>query len=150
MRNKILKILLLILGISFIIYFSKNLPFGPGIHDFDKKLTGNYKLYRMSSNAIFIAPKDGWGDGIAIIPEKVIKINEYENYIIAERQELKRRSPNDTTDTYLIPDESRSNYWILDTENNYTFKNLNIHQLKIKLDSLEIPAQIKLIDVYKY
>lgn len=125
------------------------IPFGPGIYDFTKEVTGDYVLYRTSSNSVFIAPEDGWNDKIPTIPEKVIRLNDYNDFIIAERQELKPRKL-DRNDSYMIPDESKISYCILDTDKKYVLKNLNKNQFKRKLDSLGIPNQIELIDIYEY
>ena len=124
--------------------------FGPGIQDFSKNVTNGYVLHRNSAHEIFIAPSDGWNDEIAIIPSKVLKLNDYEDFIVAERQGLKKRSPNDSLDGYEIPDENVKDYWILDTENNRVLKNMTKLKYQRKLDSLKIPKNIELIDVYKY
>ena len=124
--------------------------YGPGMQDFSKNITNNYVLYRNSAREIFIAPSDGWNDEISIIPSKVLKINHYKDFIIAERQGLKRRNPTDSLDTYEIPDERVKDFWILNTENNWALKNMTKVEYQNKLDSLKIPVNIKLIDVYKY
>ena len=124
--------------------------FGPGVQDFSTELTGNYSIFRNSAHKITITPNDGWNDKIAIIPSKVLRVNVYRNFIIAERQGLKRRSPNDSLDSYEIPDEKVKDYWILNTSKNYVIGNLNFTIFQKKLDSLNIPKNIELIDVYEY
>ena len=124
--------------------------FGPGIQDFSTELTGNYSIFRTSSLNITIAPNDGWNNKTAIIPSKVLRVNVYENFIVAERQGLKKRSPNDSLDSYEIPDEKVKDYWILNTSKKYVIRNLKLETFKRKLDSLKIPNDIKLIDVYEY
>lgn len=124
--------------------------FGPGVRDFSTELTSNYSIFRSSAHEIMITPNDGWNDEIAIIPSKVLRVNVYKNFIIAERQGLKRRSPYDKLDTYKIPDEKIKDYWILDTSNNFVIGNLKVSSFRKKLDSLKIPSDIKLIDVNKY
>lgn len=124
--------------------------FGPGIQDFSTQLTGKYSIFRTSAHNITVTPNDGWNDTIAIIPSKVIKVNVYENFIVAERQGLKRRTPNDNLDSYKIPDEKVKDYWILNTTKNYVIGNLNFSDFQKKLDSLNIPKNIELIDVYEY
>jgi len=124
--------------------------FGPGVQDFSTDLINNYSINRTSSHNIMITPKDGWNDKIATIPTKVLKVNVYENFIIAERQGLKKRSPNNSQDTYEIPDEIIKDYWILNTSKNYVLGNLKFSTFQKKLDSLNIPKNIKLIDVYDY
>src|SRR5690606_14701402 len=80
-----------------------NSCFGPGVQDFSVELTDNYSVFRTSTHNIIITPNDGWNDEIAIIPSKVIKVNVYKDFIIAERQGLKNRLLN-SSDTYQIPD----------------------------------------------
>jgi hypothetical protein len=130
--------------------FLANIPFGPGAQDFAKSLEGGYKLYRMSENNVIIAPEVGWNKDAAFIPEKVIRLNESNEFVIAERQGLKRRSPNDSTDAYQILDPTVIDYWILDTHKKLVFKTLTKQQLITKLDSLKLPKDLKLIDIYKY
>lgn len=155
--NKYIKIILflcgLILAIPVLWFFQKperSSIFGPGMQDFSKNLTGDYKLYRNSAHEIFVAPADGWNSDIAIIPSKVINVNVYHEFIVAERLGLKRRNPDDSSDTYEIPDESVKDFWILNTDKNYVLSNLNKTDFKRKLDSLDVPTDIKLTDVYKY
>ena len=139
--------LLLFLAIPLVSNFS---CFGPGVRDFSTELTANYSIFRSSAHEIMITPNDGWNDKIAIIPSKVLRVNVYKNFIIAERQGLKRRSPNDKSDTYKIPDENTKDYWILDTSKNFVIGNLKFNSFKKKLDSLKIPSNIELIDVNEY
>lgn len=107
-------------------------------------------MLRNSAHEVFIAPADGWNSEVAIIPSKVLKVNTYKEFIIAERQGLKRRNPKDSLDGYEIPDEKVKDYWILNTDKNYVLKNLKITDLQKELESLKIPTDIELIDVYKY
>jgi hypothetical protein len=158
MKAKSLIIIVIFSIIAFAVFgilSSRNLPriafgYGPGMQDFTKNITNGYVLYRNSKEDIFVAPNDGWNDEIEIIPSKVLKLNEYKDYIVAERQGLKRQNPNDEQDKYKISDEKVIDYWILDTENNIALKNLNKHEFKTKLESLKIPRNIGLIDVYEY
>lgn len=155
--NKYLKISLFFCGLVFSVLvisfsFNKRLPiaFGPGVQDFSRNLTGGYMLYRTSAHEIFVAPEDGWNSKTAIIPSKVIKVNVYNEFIIAERQALKRINPKDSLDTYEIPDENVKDFWILNTNKNYVLGNLKNNDFNRKLDSLHIPVTVKLVDIYKY
>lgn len=161
MKTKTIKLLLFLLGIILLLLIIglfrssrvsilPSFGFGPGVEDFTKNLTGDYNLYRNSSHEVFVAPNDGWNDEIAIIPSKVIKLNTYKEFIIAERQGLKLRNPNDSLDGYEIPDEKVKDYYILNTDENYVLKNLKLNDFKKKIESLEIPKDIELVDVYKY
>ncbi len=124
--------------------------FGPGMQDYSTDLTGGYAIQRTSAHYITITPTDGYNSEIVIIPSKVLRVNIYKHFIIAERQGLKRRSPNDSLDTYEIPDESVKDYWILNTSKNYVLGNLKFATFQKKLDSLNIPNNIELINVYEY
>ena len=161
MTKRILKVSLLFIGLFLLLLAINNFRnsrtsifpsfgFGPGVQDFTKNLTGAYTLFRNSAHEIFIAPEDGYNSEIAIIPSKVLKVNTYREFIIAERQGLKRRNPKDSLDGYEIPDEKIKDYWILNTDKNYVLKNLKFNDFKKKLESLKIPSDIDLIDVYKY
>ncbi|MCS4300769.1 DUF3997 domain-containing protein [Chryseobacterium sp. BIGb0232] len=156
--NRFLKIGLLSLGIVLIIIFvglgrcsNIRIPllpvFGSGIQDFSKDLPGGYKLYRNSSIDIFIVPDGGWDDETAIIPSKILKMNTYKNFIVAEREEVKNKPYNDSLNHQKTLDKD---FWILDTGKNYVLKNLPFHEYIRKLDSLKIPRNIELIDVYEY
>lgn len=161
MTKRILKVFILFIGL-FLLLLAVNsfrnsrlsifpsFGYGPGVHDFSKDLTGGYDIYRNSAHEIFIAPNDGWNSEIAIIPSKVLKVNTFKEFIIAERQGLKRRNPKDSLDGYEIPNEEVKDYWILNTDKNYVLKNLKINDLQKKLESLQIPTDIELIDIYKY
>jgi hypothetical protein len=161
MTKRILKISLLFIGL-FLLLLAINsfrnsglsifpsFGFGPGVQDFTKNLTGGYELLRTSKHQISVVPSSGWNSEIAIIPSKVLKVNTYKEFIIAERQGLKKRNPKDSLDGYEIPNENVKDYWILNTDENYVLKNLKINDLQKKLESLKIPADIELIDVYKY
>ena len=144
--KKILNILL----VPIILIIATSSCFGPGIQDYSTELTGNYFIFRTSAHNIIVAPNDGWNDKIAIIPSKVLKVNVYDNFIVAERQGLKRRSPNDSLDSYEIPDEKVIDYWILNTSKNYVIGNLEFATFQKKLDSLHIPLDIELVKVYEY
>jgi hypothetical protein len=144
-------LILSVLVISFLFLNKRtSIVFGPGLQDFSKNLTGSYMLYRNSAHEIFVAPDNGWNSETAIIPSKVIKVNVYNEFIVAERQDLKRRSHKDSLDTYEIPDENVKDFWILNTDKNEVWGRLSGDGLKRKLDSLHIPATIELVDIYKY
>ncbi len=156
--NKFFKIVLFFLGIVLLITFiggmrSSNiripfLPvFGPGVYDFTKNLTGGYKLYRNSSVDIFIAPDGGWDGETAIIPSKVLRVNIYKNFIIAEREDVENESSHNRVKNQKRSDKD---FWILNTGKNFVLKNLSFHEYTRKLDSLRIPRNIELIDVYTY
>ncbi|MGO4770537.1 DUF3997 domain-containing protein [Flavobacterium sp. W22_SRS_FK3] len=123
---------------------------GPGIQDFEKPLTDNYTLNRVSSYEICISPKGGWNDNEEIIPSKVVKLNVFENYIIVQRLESEDEKPYDSVDYNKTFTKDRYDYWIIDSDKKQIFKKLSYSQFLTKLDSLKIPKNLKLIDVYEY
>ncbi|MGV3541250.1 MAG: DUF3997 domain-containing protein [Rufibacter sp.] len=145
---------ILIIGILTLIGFvavseMRMLPFGSGVQDFTVNLVNGYKLNRTSSHSVFISP-EVWGGDIPSIPSKVIRLEVSGDVIIAERQKLKRRNPNDSLDTYLIPDSSKTDYWILDTREETLRGHLSKEELKKVLDSLDITSDIKLKEVSSF
>lgn len=123
---------------------------GPGIQDFEKPLTDNYTLNRASSEDICISPKEGWSDDEEIIPLKVVKLNVFENYIIAQRLESEDEKPYDNIYDNKTSAKDRYDYWIIDSDKKQILKKLSYSQFLMKLYSLKIPRNIKLIDVYEY
>jgi len=122
---------------------------GPGIQDFEKPLTDNYTLNRASPEDICISPKEGWSDDEEIIPSKVVKLNVFENYIIAQRLESEDEKPYDGID-HKTSDKDRYDYWIIDSDKKQILKKLSYSQFLTKLDSLKIPRNVKFIDVYEF
>lgn len=124
--------------------------YGPGVQDFTKNLPNGYIVFRASSHQIKIVPEDGWNDKVPIIPTKVLKLNTYNEYVLAYRQGLKEKFPNNMSDSYMIPNPNEFDFWILDTKTPKVYNNLKKSEFdQIKKD-LKIPELIKLIDVYKF
>ena len=123
---------------------------GPGIQDFEKPLTDNYTLNRASSEDICISPKEGWSEDEEIIPSKVVKLNVFENYIIAQRLDSEDKKPYDDIDHNKNFVKQRYDYWIIDSDKKQIFKKLSYSQFLAKLDSLKIPRNVKFIDVYEF
>ncbi|WP_459213187.1 DUF3997 domain-containing protein [Aquimarina rhabdastrellae] len=144
--NRIYPILILLLTLNSCDFSS----FGPGSQDFTKELPNGYMIFRSSSHQIQIVPEDGWGNETPIIPTKVLKLNIHDEFVIAYRQGLMERSPNDPNDSYMLPDPNKFDYWILDTKTPKSYGNLTKNNFEKTKIELKIPKSIKLIDVYEY
>lgn len=155
---KLLKYLLIGIGVILIVAFGafifllKPIPFGfgPGIQDFTYGLSGDYELVRSSAHTIMVVPVDGWNNEIPIIPEKVLEIAWNKQFILAKRQGLKRRSPDNPNDTYMEPDDSVFDYWILDTTIPQVYGPLTLEEFKNKRTELSVPDELILQDLYQY
>ena len=123
--------------------------FGPGVQDFVVRIAGDYSIQRTSAHQIQIAP-DGWNDSTPIIPTKVIECNTDGRFVIAKRQGLKRRSPNNPNDTYEEPDPLVFDYWILDTRTPKVYGPLTVEQFTAKITELNVPSSLRLKDVYSF
>lgn len=89
-----------------------------GASDYHIDLPGNYSLISTSDYQVTINEKneiEGSWKSSPVIPAKIVEMAYDENYVLVKQLGLKRRNPNDSSDTYEIPDETKINYWILDT-----------------------------------
>ncbi len=93
---------------------------------------------------------DVWSDGTPLIPTKVIECAVDRHLILAKRQGMKRRSPNNPNDPMEEPDPKVFDYWILDTSVPKVFGPMNLDQFKIKRLEFSVPEKITLKDVYDY
>lgn len=136
---------LLIISLSMILYGCA------GAGDFDIDLSGGYSLIRSSAHMVTINKRESeaiWGE--AIIPAKVIELAWNDNYILAKREGLKLRNPDNPDDRYEIPDESKIDYWILDVENGEVYGKLNEQDFIKKKNELGVPNSLILKDVDSY
>ena len=124
-----------------------------GASDYHIDLPGNYSLIRSSAHQVTINEKDEiegtWKS--AIIPPKIVKVAFNENYVLVKQLGLKRRNPNDSSDTYEIPDETKINYWILDTALGIPhgpFSENEFYEKKIEF-SISDEIQLKSVSSYK-
>lgn len=124
---------------------------GPGPSDFSAALVGRYTLNRTSAHQVYISLYGGLGDDVPKIPAKVLECAVHKNLILAKRQGLKRRSPNDPNDTYEEPDLTVFDYWILDTTGvGRVFGPLTSEQFNAKQRELGVFESVTLKDVYSY
>ncbi|WP_397385040.1 DUF3997 domain-containing protein [Prosthecobacter sp.] len=151
---KILPVLLLLSMTALVLLFTCLGPraiVGPGLQDFAATLVGRYTLNRTSAHQVYIALDGGLGDDVPKIPTKVLECAVHQSLILAKRQGLKRRSPNDPNDTYQETDPMVLDYWILDTSGQgKAFGPLTFEQFEAKRRELGIPDSVALKDVYSY
>ena len=126
-----------------------DIAIGPGHSDFSAPLIGGYSLYRASAHMVSITP-GGYSDETPIIREKVLECALSDPYILAMRQGLKRRSPNDPNDTYEEPDPDVFDYWILDTSAPSVFGPFDLEGFRSKKRDLGIPESIILKPVNSF
>ena len=142
-----------IFAVGMLRWYGRNHPWdfpGPGRQDYTGHLAGDYWIYRTSAYQTMIGPEDGWTDGDAMIPTVVSQCATDGRYILAERHGLKRRSPNDPTDTFEVEDPSQVNFWILDTETRKMFGPLDEPQFKSTRASLSIDPALELRGAYEF
>jgi len=143
---------LLGLAIIFVFTMCSNSPmivFGPGAGDFSAKLCGDYLLFRTSAYHIIISPQN-CDSTTPIIPTQVVEVGHDERFIIAKRNELERRSPNDPNDTYMQPTCDVFDYWILDTHIPKVYGSLTQEEFVQKRQELGVPDNVVMKDVYEY
>ncbi len=122
---------------------------GPGVQDFVAHIAGDYSILRSSAHQIQIASNSRI-DSTPIIPTKVIECDTDGRFVIAKRQGLKRRSPNNPDDTYEEPDPQVFDYWILDTRTPRVYGPLTFEQFTAKKKELALSPSLRLKDVYSF
>lgn len=93
-----------------------------GMSDYDISLPGGYSLVRSSAHKVTInkrIDKSSWEE--SIIPAKVIGLGWNSDYVLAKQVGLKRRNPENSEDTYEIPDENKISYWILEVNDDKVY-----------------------------
>ncbi|OGV64698.1 MAG: hypothetical protein A2283_15870 [Lentisphaerae bacterium RIFOXYA12_FULL_48_11] len=117
---------------------------GPGSSDFRTVLAGTYAINRTSPQDITIS------GGRSRIADIVVECNTDGRFIIAKRQGLRRRSPNDPKDTFEEPDPNLFDYWILDTVSEILVGPLSLDEFKTKRTELGIQTSLELKDVESF
>ncbi len=139
----------LILALFIVLFIGCAPPIAPGSQDNIQHLVNDYYVIRTSAHYVQITPM-GYTGGTPIIPTKVIKLNVWGDYIIAYRQGLKPRSPDNPKDTYEVPNPDEFDYWILDTKEPRVFESLNEDEFTFIKDSLSIPDTLQLVPTWKF
>jgi hypothetical protein len=122
---------------------------GPGHSDFSAHLAGDYSIYRTSGLNVVISPQ-GYGPGTPVIPNLVVECATDGRFIIAKRNGMKRRSPNDPKDTFEDRDPEVVDFWILDTQQPHVDGPLTEAEFMKLRRSLGISESVVLRDVYEY
>lgn len=120
---------------------------GPGISDYAYDVGTDYELVRSSAHQISIRPQDGNNVTWPKIEPKVVEIAWNERYVAAKQLGLKRRSENDS---YMIPDESITNYWILDTIEHVLYGEYDLSAFNQKMEELGLSNTLILKDVNSF
>ena len=98
-----------------------------------------------------VIPSTGsWNDTIPTIPANVVELGHDKRFILAKRNELKRRNPDDPNDPYMLPDPGVFDYWILDTRTPIVYGPFTLDEYTAKRTELGVPNRIKLKDVNAY
>ena len=123
--------------------------FGCGWSDFSAELCGGYYVYASSAHQIHVSPSS-WNSETQRIPEKVVDLGHDDRFIIAKQNHLKRRSPNNPSDTYMEPDPGVYSYWILDTSIPKAYGPLTEEEFKKTRKDLGVPSKLAMKDVYSF
>jgi hypothetical protein len=124
---------------------------GPGSgEDFSAKLVGDYYLVRGSEHQIEIGIDGFVEENPPRIPAKIVECAVDRHFILAKRQGLKRRNPNDARDTFEVPDSEVFDYWILNTVERKTFGPMTISDFQAKARELGVTDGIVLRTVESY
>jgi hypothetical protein len=140
------------LPFAFRLYFHY-FPFdilGAGHRDFSAHLAGDYWLYRTSAYQVMIAPEAGVDPSTPVVPTMVVECATDGRHILAKRHGMKRRSPNDPSDTYEEEDSSIEDFWILDSQQPKVYGPLTEQGFNELRASLSITDTTKLRDIDDY
>ena len=121
----------------------------PGHSDFSAHIAGDYSIYRTNGLNVVISPQ-GYGPGTPVIPNLVVECATDGRFIIAKRNGMKRRSPNDPKDTSEDRDPEVVDFWILDTQQSHVDGPLDEAEFTKLRRSLGISESVVLRDVYEY
>jgi hypothetical protein len=121
--KKNLIIVVSVLGLGIAIWFMIGMnKFGPGTSDYSFRIANMCNLVRSSAYMVSVGC-EGFERGID--PE-IIKIGWNDNYLVALSHPVtKKIYPNNPDNTYAVPDESVTYWWILDFKNKSTYGPLN-------------------------
>ena len=134
-----------------IVFLSLALLGCAGAGDYNIDLHGGYSLIRSSAHMVTINKRindSSWDS--PIIPAKVVQIATNDKYILAKQVGLKRRNPNNSSDTYEIPDETKVNYWIFQIKDGKTYGPLALDDFNKKKKEMSITSDLVLTDIESY
>lgn len=155
--NSLLKVLVfgfvtycVLAGLAFLYVRSHPFSFpGPGLSDFSAHLAGDYSIHRNNALDIAISP-NSYDTSTPVIPSLVVECATDGRFIIAKRNGLKRRSPNDPKDTFEDRDPDVVDYWILDSKQPHVDGPLTEEDFIRLRRSLGIDESIVLRNVYTF
>ena len=130
----------------------RNHPFsipGPGLSDFSAHLAGEYSIYRNNGLDVVISPQ-GYCSGTPVIPSLVVECATDGRFILAKRNGMKRRSPNNPNDTFEDRDPEVVDFWILDSRQPHVDGPLTEAEFSKLRRSLGISESVVLRDVYEF
>lgn len=122
---------------------------GPGHSDFSAHLAGDYFISRTSGLNVRISP-ESYVEGTPVIPSLVVECATDGRFILAKRNGMKRRSPNDLNDTSEDKDSEVVDFWILDSKKPNVDGPLTKAEFLILRRSLGISESVVLRDIYEF
>lgn len=146
MKKKTLLMILALfvfLGIVTFLMFFLEKRFGPGLSDYEYKINDICTLRRSSAYAIAVGCS-GFEKGIDPV---IIKIGWNSNYVVAVTHPVtKRKYPDSSENTYMVPDESLTYWWILDLNKKVNYGPINSEE---EFNSKKIDLKIEDINLVK-
>jgi len=118
-------------------------PAGPGLQDFEIDLTDTCILSRNSTHDIYIQC-----DGISgRVNPKVVKLGWDTNFVVAMTNPVtKKVYPNNPNNTYRIPDENVTYWWVIDIRKKVLYGPLKKKSsYEIKRAELAVSADVILL-----
>lgn len=122
---------------------------GPGIEDYEYPVGTGYEVFRSSGHQIVVI-QEGGGGTKPMIGAKVVQVAWNDRYVLAKQYGLKRAN---STNNYMIPDETVVNYYILDTIDLVLYGGFTWKEFEEKKADLNIPDELVLRNVrgaYRY
>jgi len=105
------------------------------------ELPGNYRVLRHSLHEVFVA-QEIWSEAEPRIPPKVVSLWSDSRYIVAKRQVLVRRSPQNPSDSYLVPGAIPLEIWIIDSVTRRCNEPITEEQLSLWAANTGLPSPL--------
>jgi hypothetical protein len=140
--NLAIAVLAAVIFVGYFFLFSAA-NFGPGLADYSFNIAHSCTLDRSSAHEITISCSGIDQD----IDAKVYKIGWNDSYLVAETNPVTKRAyPDDPNNTYTVPDESTTFWWIRDLGNKKAYGPMSESEFKQKKAAPKIP-EIQLMTV---
>ena len=124
-----------------------DMAFGPGMSDYEFSAGCGYKVFRSSKHNIKIIPASGDHSDGPVIGAKVVQYASDDRYVLAKQVGLKRKYPENVNNTYMIPDESVQNYYILDAREKKLYGPYSLDEFNQKRTEFGISPKLKFKNV---